>query len=84
MVGSRIAERFSVRSVYEKNRNLKYSEPGWNRAYSFLISPTAILISNKSWGVTENPANHSHYFFSENYREMSGGRGKSILALIFK
>lgn len=43
MVGSRIAERFSVRGLYVKNRNLKYSEPGWDSAYSFLITPTAIL-----------------------------------------
>ena len=30
-----------------KNRNLKYSAPGWESAYSFFIGPTAIFMSNK-------------------------------------
>lgn len=82
MVGSRIAEMFSVGSMYVQNRNLKYSDPGWDSAYSFLISPTAILTSNNK--VTGNQTNHSHDFFSENDRETSGGRGKSVPAWIFK
>lgn len=83
MVGSRRAEMFTVGVCICRTENLKYSGAGWDSPYSFLISTTAMPMSNKSWGVTENPTNHSCDFFSENDRWISGGRGKSVLPSIF-